>query len=79
MFGPDELRKLIETRLNTNQSINIPEGHRGAFFTFLGSDGNLNAGVAIRLGNGWKIQGSVDVQPHESDELKAGLQVLKTW
>lgn len=76
MFNDNDLKNLIENRLNNN--VSIPNGHKGAAFAF--TDGSsVQAGIAFRtLSSGWQVQGDVNYVPH-SGELTAGLNIMKTW
>lgn len=75
MFSQEELNKLVTERLNNN--ITIPNGHKGALFTYVDTSG-VQFGAAVKNSNGWQIEGDIQFHPHQ-DGLKAGLSVVKTW
>ena len=77
MFDPDQLRQMIQSRLNDN--VAIPNGHKGAVFAYYDPTKNsAQGGFAFKTENGWQVQGDLTYMPH-TEGLSAGVQLMKTW
>lgn len=79
MFGPDEINKMVQERLNSG-FVNIPSGHKAAVFAYAGTDG-VHGGFAFKTDNGWQVDGDIHYLKTQTTEggLSAGLNIIKTF
>lgn len=64
IFDPKSLQAVVQRTIA--QSADIPAGARGVFLTVVTPEG-LKALVAVRAGDRWTVQGSVDVARELND------------
>ena len=75
MFEPAALQHLVATTL---AEVDIPADKRGACVLVANQD-SVKAVLAVRVGDGWKVQAVVEHEWTNGAEITYGVSVVGTW